>query len=308
MKAHKQCLPNFIIGGTYKAATTSVFGYLRKHPEVCGSFIKEPSFFLKKYTGVIDTDQLTYSRFFTHCNPNAKIFMEATVAYLEHGRKVAKRIESQLDAPKLLFILRDPVDRLYSYYRYYVQTQLEIPSGLSFEQYIELCQAYSEGQIDRGACCFKERHLRALVAGRYAYYLREYLEVVDPARIKVMFYEDLKRDNPLFMQAVCKFLDINPAFYDSYQFKRKNVTYSARSKDLHHLTWYLWRRFFKKYMEQRLGIKEPLATLYRQLNGKRASYAQMAPQTRQCLQDYYRESEAALKVLLGREVDVPWKR
>ena len=257
MKSQEQRLPNFIIGGTFKAATTAVFTYLRKHPEVCGSSKKEPNFFLNKYTGVLEADRLTYSRFFGHCKPNVKIFMEATAAYLGRGGKVARRIESQLEAPRLLFILRDPMDRLYSYYNYYVLSQLEIPAHLSFEQYIELCQRYAEGQLDPGAYGLKVSHLRALVEGRYANYLREYLEVVDVARIKVMFYENLKRDNRCFMQAICKFLDIDPAFYDIYQFKRTNVTYSARSNELHSFAWYLWRRFFGKHLESGLGLKSP---------------------------------------------------
>ena len=41
----------FIIGGTIKAATSSLYNYLNAHPQVCGSKIKETYFFSQGYTG-----------------------------------------------------------------------------------------------------------------------------------------------------------------------------------------------------------------------------------------------------------------
>ena len=52
-------IPNFIIGGTYKAATTSLFNNLIEHPEVCGSSIKGPNFFNNQYTNDPEYDLLT---------------------------------------------------------------------------------------------------------------------------------------------------------------------------------------------------------------------------------------------------------
>ena len=41
----KNILPNFIIIGAQKAATTSLYTYLRQHPEIFMTKVKEPMFF-----------------------------------------------------------------------------------------------------------------------------------------------------------------------------------------------------------------------------------------------------------------------
>jgi len=306
LKDHKLRIPNFIIGGTSKAATTSLFNNLIEHPEVCGSSVRETFFFIGRYTDNPEHDLLTYSSYFSRCQPNTKIIMESTPGYLEHGRKTAKRIESLLQAPKLLFILRDPVDRLFSYFNFMKSSLLEIPSTLNFDQYIKLCLQYSEGEYDQNSSCLRKMDLRALMAGRYSFYLKEYMEVIDPSRIKVGFYEDFKEDNFRFMQDICNFLEIDSKFYNNFDFKRSNVTYSARFKSLHRFVWFFWNAFFIKHLSHRRKIKEPLVALYKKINSNQKGYGLMDQQTREWLQDFYRESKEDLKILLGHDVNIPW--
>ena len=55
-KNKEYVLPNLIIAGTPKSGTSSIFTYLRAHPSVCGSKIKETAFFQKGYLGRINED------------------------------------------------------------------------------------------------------------------------------------------------------------------------------------------------------------------------------------------------------------
>lgn len=199
-----------------------------------------------------------------------------------------------------------PVDRLFSYFNFMKSSQLEIPSTLNFDQYIKLCLQYSEGESDRDSSCLRKMDLRALMAGRYSFYLKEYMEVIDPSRIKVGFYEDFKEDNSRFMRDICNFLEIDSTFYNSFDFKRSNVTYSARFKSLHRFLWFLWKAFFIKHLSHRRKIKEPLVALYKKINSNQKGYGLMGQETREWLQDYYRESQEDLKILLGHDVNIPW--
>lgn len=85
MNKPEHILPNFIIGGTFKAATTSVFVYLSEHPEVCGSFVKKPGIFGRRYKELFEDGRFKCDFVFKRCKPSASIFMEATVGYLEQG-------------------------------------------------------------------------------------------------------------------------------------------------------------------------------------------------------------------------------
>src|SRR5687768_10444593 len=98
-------LANFIIGGTDKAGTTSVFTYLSAHPSVCGSVIKETNFFRDYYTGDREVDVANYTSYFGHCAHVAPIVMEASPVYLAGGAEVAVRVHALIPQTKLLFIL-----------------------------------------------------------------------------------------------------------------------------------------------------------------------------------------------------------
>ena len=62
-------LANFVIGGTEKAGTTSVFDYLSAHPQVCASSRKETDFFRNEYSGEREVDARRYAAYFERCNP-----------------------------------------------------------------------------------------------------------------------------------------------------------------------------------------------------------------------------------------------
>ena len=307
MTHQKLEIPNFIIGGTFKAATTSVFSYLKDHPEVCAAVLKEPSLFLNKYHLYFTEKSLSVSSLFKYSSlQDFKIFMEGTVEYLESGHKVAERIYNHLECPKFLFILRDPVERLISYYNFYVSSQLEIPSDISFEQYVQYCKNYLEGSLSDNDIPFRRRHLRALPAGRYSEYIAEFLKHFSQKQILITFYEDLNKDIQGFMKSVCRFLDINPGFFDEYNFQPKNVTYSAKNEILHQITWQIWRKFFIKYLRHRPGIKESLLSLYKKINSKQIKQKPIDPSLRLSLIDYYSASKKDLQTLVGSSVNIPW--
>ena len=73
-----------IVGGTTKSATTSLFFYLKDHPGICASSIKETRYWLEKSYPVRAHKQYDglnqFDHFFEHCNGGIK--MEATPDYL----------------------------------------------------------------------------------------------------------------------------------------------------------------------------------------------------------------------------------
>ncbi len=108
-------LPNFIIAGVNKAATTSVFMYLSQHPDICPSSIKEVQYFLPvRYRA----DQLPpieeYLQYFNHCGQE-KYRMEATGKYFYGGQKTARIIKDTCGDINILLTFRNPVDRLFSF-------------------------------------------------------------------------------------------------------------------------------------------------------------------------------------------------
>ena len=110
-----------IIGGATKAGTTSLYFYLADHPEICASNLKETRFFLDaeyplpaKYRLEDGLDK--YEKYFNHCQKQS-LRLEATPDYL-YSPDTPQKIKHSLPNVKMFFILREPIDRLTSWYRF----------------------------------------------------------------------------------------------------------------------------------------------------------------------------------------------
>lgn len=294
---------HLIIGGTIKAATSSIFTYLSAHPEVCGSYVKETSFFSHKYTGDSDVDQKEYTKYFNFSEP-CTIAVEASPNYLGYKENVAPRIKTLLPDAKLVFILRNPIDRLYSYYNFSVG-KLELPKDLGFDDYIKLCECYSSNDAISDKDRIAEKHLRALGLGKYSESLNNYYDVFDVDQIKVVFYDDIRSDIVQFMTDLCHFVNIDPDFYQDYTFNKVNVTFSGRVKILHVIALRL-NRILESVLRQRPGLKMFLVSLYKKLNQSREGYTKMTDSTRKKLVEYYSKSNSDLAKLLSAQKLPAW--
>ena len=117
-------LPNFLIIGAMKAGTTSLHQYLRCHQQVFMSKQKEPRYFVPERIRMPATpeEQKTqdvgwYERLFMAAG-GAIAIGEASVDYTAHPefRGVPERIAHLLPDVRLVYVVRDPIDRIRSQY------------------------------------------------------------------------------------------------------------------------------------------------------------------------------------------------
>lgn len=295
---------HFIIAGTEKAGTTSVFSYLAEHPAVCASERKETDFFRQPgIDGSLSLDD--YEQRFAHCAGRKPIRMEASPAYLGEAQTVAPRMASALPDAQLLFILRNPVERLHSSYHFHVG-RLNIDESVSFRAYVDKCLAYDSGAAGAAELGLDPWYLNVLRYGRYSDFLKVYLSSFPAANIRVMFFEHL-RDNPRdFMRELSDFLGIDASYWNNFEFRRENVTFSAGNKLLHRLALDINNRA-EPYLRRMPRLKNGLSALYKRLNQAGEGYSPMADDIRRGLQDYYASSNGALSELLGRSVPSSWR-
>lgn len=296
-------LPNFIIGGTNKAGTTSVFRYLSEHPEVCGSNVKETGFFVSGYSGSRTRDLEELEKYFSHCE-SKKVVLEASTGYLALGEKVIPRMKEILPSLKMLFILRHPVDRIYSYYNFHA-ARLSIPNNISFEKYLEYCLRYERNELTEEDIPFDPWHINALSFGKYYLYLQKYLDEFEPNAIKVMYFDDLTKDPRSFMKEVSAFAGISERFFDEYRFQKSNVTFSSKSKLIHKLAICI-NHSMEKYLRQRPILKSRLVKIYKLFNMAGQGYKLMDEGTRSQLLEYYAESNAVLKGMVKNDLPEGW--
>jgi hypothetical protein len=127
-------LPNFLIIGVAKAGTTSLYHYLKQHPQIYMSPVKEPRFFgmgdgpphpayRGGYAPGTVTSRAAYEALFKGVVGEYAIG-EATPSYL-WWPKAAQQICTQLPDARLIACLRQPADRAYSSFLTCVRAGLE---------------------------------------------------------------------------------------------------------------------------------------------------------------------------------------
>jgi hypothetical protein len=106
-------LPNLLIIGAAKCGTTSLHNYLNAHPEIAMSEVKELDFFVADGTWSSGVDW--YKKNF---DPTSTITGESSTSYTRgwDTEEVADRVRSVLTEVKLVYMVRDPVERIRSDY------------------------------------------------------------------------------------------------------------------------------------------------------------------------------------------------
>ena len=112
-KNRKGTLPNLIIIGAQKCATTSLHYYLNLHPEISMSKGKELNFFVSEYNWYKGVEWYKSNFIGT-----ARIHGESSPSYTDYPflKGVPERMYSIVPKVKLIYILRDPIDRIISQY------------------------------------------------------------------------------------------------------------------------------------------------------------------------------------------------
>lgn len=220
-------LPNLLIAGVGKAGTTSLFRYLAQHPEICGSRPKEPGYFSPLRFSDTPTGSLPpvsrYASCVAHCD-DQRYRLEGTPDYSYGGVPVIEAVREILGTPRILFILRDPVERFWSSFRY-TRGRTQLPSGLEVGSYLTRCE-----QLRAEGCDTRREHrfYRALTVGCYDEYIPLWLGAFG-ASARVVFFEDMAADGAGVLRELCCWLGLDPAPVERFSLSSANATTGHRS-------------------------------------------------------------------------------
>jgi len=215
-------LPTFIIAGAGKSGSTSLWNYLKEHPEVSMARIKEPRFFTKvigcdqgggdegpSRSGTFEKGFAWYESLFVD-PANKKAFGEATMMYFfcEDAPELIKRYNPEV---KLIFILRNPIDRMYSQY-------------------------WQERKSGQNLPCFEDmmrkKHLRFqryLRSSSYKKNLERYFQYFSQEQILILLFDDLVRDALRMIRSIYSFIGVRADFVPSNINRKYNIAGQPRS-------------------------------------------------------------------------------
>jgi hypothetical protein len=235
-----------------------------------------------------------YERQFEHCR-EGRVVGEATpdYMYLPH---VPERMARDVPGARLVFILRNPVDRAYSHYWHEVQLGWE---RLPFERAIS-------GEASRIRRSAEERfHFSYVDRGEYAKHLARFMEHFPEERVHVMLFEDVRADLGGALAPLFAFLGVEVDFVPVRE-ETRNV---GGRPSFPALQWLarkgnpLLRQLPESKLETGLGhrVGMALANAVTRIN-VRKRYPPMTVSTRDSLRRHFEGPNAALEELVGVDV------
>lgn len=303
-------LPNFFVIGAAKSGTTSLYHYLREHPQIYMSPVKEPEFF--SYMGekfdarnprlapaiFAITEWEKYEALFKKVKDEAAVG-EASPGYI-YSPEAPARIKKYLPHAKLIAILRDPVERAYSHFtmRLNKSTERALEPLGNFEEALDA----EENRIRDGWLAGWHYRRR----GFYYEQLKRYYDLFDGAQIRVYLYEDLK-NAPKVLEEIYQFLGVNPGFMPEFRRVHNQGKYNATIKNAawHH---FLIRDNALKSAVKRLFNKADRLRLKKYLLEKNMAFEKkpslpgLTPEIRQKLLKGYRPDILKLQDLIRRDL------
>lgn len=202
--------PNIFIVGAARSGTTSLWQYLRQHPDIYmpeDELYKEPGYFAAP--GVhMGFDN--YMNIFPDDLDKYKFVGEASTAYLTDPTS-AKRLFDFNPHAKIIILLRNPADRAYSLYNWMVQDGYEYAN--TFEEALSLENIRSGKQIPNW---FEPQYFWNYLyfqSGLYYEQVKRYLDFFGDNTLIIQF-EHFKRDTLNVCNMICSFLGLKKHAFD----------------------------------------------------------------------------------------------
>lgn len=202
---------DFLVVGTQKGGTTALDNYLRVHPEIGLPEIKELHFFNNEE--LFSKSKVNYDAYHKHFNfkSNKKVFGEVTPVYM-YWIDSCKRIWEYNPNIKLIFILRNPIERAYSHWNMQYERNDE---NLDFSTAIK-----EESKRNKQTLPFQNKPFSYIDRGFYSEQIRRFKRFFDDDQMFFIKYDEFKSNQQQVLNSIFEFLNVNP---DSYTFEFKNV-------------------------------------------------------------------------------------
>lgn len=306
--------PNFFIVGAAKAGTTSLYHYLAQHPDVYMSPIKEPNFFatdidheairpqVKERIRLLNIDQFLkgpmtngihrafirkpedYAALFRFAD-GKKAIGEASASYL-FSQTAAQEIHQYNPEAKIIILLRNPVQRMYSHY---LMDKRMAVTTLSFEDAIE---DDKKNKVRNWAAASLYLEL-----GEYYHQVKRFKELFPAKNILILLSEELKSNPAETIQQVYKFLNIDENFQPDFT-REFNTAVVARNSLLQKIISINYLRVKIRRLFKNTGLKKHI----KQAVFTKPEESQMPIETKTKYTEYYKSDILKLSELIQKDL------
>lgn len=290
--------PNFFIVGAPKCGTTALSDYLSEHPNVYISSPKEPRFFAEDFQlpHLKTWDQ--YLSLFKDAEGKQAIG-EASVHYLCSATAIKNIYQYKADA-KIIAMLRNPVDVVYSYHSQLLFNQDE--NEPDFEKAWRLQESREKGQ-NLPPLAENPKALQYRMIGQLGSQIENLFLFFKPEQVKIILFDDFKNSTPSIYEEVLSFLNV-PSDHRS-NFPRVNANKKYKSAWLARLTDRTPSALLKAATQFKkiIGVKSfGISKAVRQMNNQEYQRLTLDPNFRLELIDEFKAEVQKLEKILNKDL------
>jgi hypothetical protein len=279
MNASDMIWPNFFVVGAPKAGTTSLYEYLKPHPQVFLSEVKEPKYFSPQLLGSVSLER--YRRLYEKAGGISAIG-DLSPFYLWDSA-APQRIHDVSPDAKIIVMLRDPVARAYSHYL------------------MAVALGHEKASFSQGLSRYSDREARDwylsshyIEHGMYGEQVERYLNVFPADRIAIFLFDELVGNPRHVLTRIAGHLGIDPEPFAAVTCSEAHNIY--RMPRFPKAIQLVWKFGLNRVVPPALRKKLKHNSLL--FNVKKPS---MDEPSRRYLQELYEPDVARLEKLLGRK-------
>jgi hypothetical protein len=298
-------LPDFLIVGAPRCGTTFMYEYLDQHPQIYMSPIKEPQHFATDLDSgsYLDSlsfmrDRQTYMALFDGARAD-QLTGEASTWHL-YSKDAARNIKAANPEARIIIMLRDPVEMLYSLHgrRHYGGSEDLADFGEAL--------AAEEDRKHGRRISPKARNVTALFyrdVGRYHDQVKRYLDVFGRDRVQIIIFEDFRADPAAAYRQTLDFLGVDTGFEPD--FNVVNASAARRS-------WRLQQLLLSPHVIRAARIVFPrrvrpyVGRIWDSINTRDEKRSPLDPRVAASLREELEPDVQRLGALIGRDLTAVW--
>lgn len=304
--SNKSTLPCFLMVGVAKAGTTAIYYALKQHPSIEMPDLKEPRFLSywkkppnfmnpasRKLVDGIITEYDQYTDIFKKLSGNKSLIGEASTSYFYTAEDVVNNMKiiygEKFREVKIIILLRNPIDRIWSQY------SMQVRDGQEKRKFL---QAVSSD-------CIEHRMKNNWPAGfdyvgysMYASKIKIFQE--NFKHVSILFHEDIESSWKTSIKNLLNFLEVDSKF--ECQQKKHNVSGKPKNKILGLFASFIYgpsalKSFFKGIIPR--GTRHYIRT---RISDKLLSRGHIPPCEYNQLLEIFREDIIETQKLTGRDL------
>lgn len=203
----------FLVIGAQKSGTTALFRYIQNHPDIYLDTEKESNFFYST-----DITFESWQQYYKNKLHQEKNTIGIVSTHYSNSPLIAKNIHKILPKAKIIYILRDPIERAISHYKMLVRRGHE---KRSFEDIVEiqlkstfLKKIRSSGNVDLN---WNEDSKRYITRGEYDHIIKAYRRLFTK-NLLCISSEEMYSNTENTMNKIYNFLNVRNIKNVKYKF------------------------------------------------------------------------------------------